>query len=74
MYKITYTYLGNVSNYTVSVTIANRSPDIRNITGMPSSATTFYIETKFNTALNNTTSILTNTVGVIKARANQKFT
>jgi hypothetical protein len=74
VYKITYTYSGNVSNYTVSVTIANRSPDIRNITGTPSSASTFYIETKFNTALNNTTPILTNTVGVIKAKANQKFT
>ena len=74
VYKITYTYTGNVSNYTVSVSIANRSPDIRNITGTPSSAATFYIETKFNTALNNTTPILTNSIGVIKAKANQKFT
>jgi hypothetical protein len=74
VYKITYTYSGNVSNYTVSVTIANRSPDIRNITGTLSNSAPFYIETKFNTALNNTTPILTNTVGVIKAKANQKFT
>jgi Secretion system C-terminal sorting domain len=73
VYKITYTYSGNITNYTVSVSIANRSPDIRNISGVPSVATTFYIETKFNTAINNTTPILTNTVGVIKAKANQKF-
>ena len=74
VYKITYTYSGNVSNYTVSVSISNRSPDIRNITGTLSSAVPFYIETQFNIALNNTTPVLTNTVGVIKAKANQKFT
>ena len=75
IYKITYTYSGNLPNYTASVSIANRSSDIRNLTGggILSSTVPFYIETQFSTAVNNTTPILKNSVGVIKAKANQKF-
>lgn len=75
VYKISYTYTGNAVSYVVSASIANRSPNIRNLGNSAiSDQIPFYIETSFNTTIINTTPVLTNSVGIIKAKTNQKFT